>query len=82
MPRFPKEPDRTTFIGQIAAEIRTRRMKKKLSVEAAAAAGDMPVPTWYRRENGRGLTLESLPAIAAALGCQAKDLIPRIFTEK
>jgi transcriptional regulator with XRE-family HTH domain len=82
MPRLPKEPDQTTFVGRIAAEIRRRRVKKKLTVEAAAAAGDVPAPTWYRRENGRGLTLESLPAIAAALGCQARDLIPKTLTER
>jgi transcriptional regulator with XRE-family HTH domain len=77
MPRQPKEPDQATFIGQIAAEIRKRRTKKKLTVEAAAAVAGVPAPTWYRRENGRGLTLESLPAIATALGCQARELLPR-----
>ena len=78
--RTPKEPDETTFIGRVAAEIRRRRVKRKLRVEQAAAAAGVPASTWYRRENGRGLTLESLPAIAAALGCQARDLVPKSQT--
>lgn len=74
--RTAKEPDTTTFVGQIAAEIRRRRTKKKLSVEEAAAAAEVPVQTWYHWEQAHSLPLDRLPAIAAALGCTAKQLLP------
>lgn len=73
----PAEPqDTSTFAGQVGAEIRKRREKAKLSVEEAAAAAGAPVPTWYHWEKGRHLPLERLPAIAAALKCSVRQLIP------
>lgn len=77
MPRQAKEPDTSTFVGRIASEIRRRRVRKKLSVEEAAAAAGAPVQTWYHWEQGKTLPLERLPAIAAAVGCRVRDLIPR-----
>lgn len=76
MPRPPSTIDETTFVGQIAANIRRRRERKKLSVEDAAAAADAPVQTWYHWEKGRHLPLDRLPAIAHALGCKVRALIP------
>lgn len=70
------DPDTSTFLGQIGAEIRRRRERKKLSVADAAAAAGVPAPTWYRWEAGKGLTLERLPAVAEALGCKVRQLLP------
>lgn len=70
------EPDTSTFLGKIGAEIRRRRERKGLSVAAAADAAGVPVPTWYRWEAGSGLTLERLPAVAEALDCKVRLLLP------
>lgn len=70
------EPDTSTFLGKIGAEIRRRRERKKLSVTEAAKAAGVPALYWYRWESGKHLRLESLPAIAEALGCKAKALLP------
>ncbi len=77
MPRPPKDLDQSTFIGQVGARIRARRVRRKLSVEEAAAAAGAAVPSWYHWECGTRLRLESLPAIAAALGCQPRALLPQ-----
>ena len=74
--RVAKEPDVTTFVGRIAAEIRRRRLRKKLNVEQAAAAAGVPAQTWYHWEQAHSLPLASLPAIAAAVGCTPRDLVP------
>ena len=71
-----KAIDTTTLQGKIAAEIRRRREKKKLSVADAAAAAGVPEQTWYRWEQGRSIPLDSLPAIARALGCTLRQLLP------
>lgn len=76
MARPAKPQDESTFQGQIGAEIRRRREKAKLSAADAAAAAEVPLPTWYHWEAGRHLPLERLPAIAAALGCKVRQLIP------
>jgi transcriptional regulator with XRE-family HTH domain len=78
MARPPSPIDDSTFVGQIAAEIRRRREKKKLTVEQAAAAAGAPVQTWYHWEKGRHLPLDRLPAIAQALGCKVRALIPDV----
>lgn len=78
MARPPSTIDDSTFVGQIAAEIRRRREKKKLSVEEAAAKAGAPTPTWYNWEKGRHLPLDRLPAIATALGCKVRVLIPDV----
>ncbi len=77
MPRAAKQSDQRTFVGRIAAEIRRRREKKKLLVIQAAAAAGVPVQTWYHWEQGKVLPLKALPAIAAAVGCTPRDLVPR-----
>ena len=77
MTRKPNEPDLTKFLGRVAAEIRRRREKRKMSVLDAASAAGMPAPTWYRWEQGKGLPLDALPAIAETLGCLERDLLPR-----
>jgi transcriptional regulator with XRE-family HTH domain len=77
MGRPSKPQDTKTFAGRIGAEIRRRRERKKLSVEEAAAKAKAPPPTWYHWEMGRHLPLDRLPAIAAALACKPRDLLPR-----
>lgn len=70
-------PDIDTFAGAIGAEIRRRRERKRLSVpDVAAAVGSLP-SSWYQWERGLHLPLERLPAIAKALGCSPRDLMPR-----
>lgn len=77
MPRPTKDPDVTTFIGRFGAELRRRRERKKFAVEEAAAAAGVPAPTWYAWEAGRyAPPIEKLPAIAAALGCSVRLLLP------
>lgn len=72
----PKPVDTSTFTGQIAAEIRRRRERKKLSVADAAEAAGVPAQTWYHWEQAHSLPLDRLPAIAAALGCKVRQIIP------
>ena len=74
--RKPKEPDTSTFTGQVAARIRERRLKKKISVEDAAAAAGVSAQAWYHWEKGTHLPLEALPKAARALGCSVRSLIP------
>lgn len=76
MARPSKPPDTKTFTGRIGAEIRRRRLRKKMTVEQAAAAAGAPSPTWYHWESGKNLPLDRLPAIAKALGCRPRDLVP------
>jgi transcriptional regulator with XRE-family HTH domain len=64
-------------MGRIGAEIRRRRERKKLSVQQAADAAGVLAPSWYQWESGRHIPLDRLPAIAYALHCKARDLIPR-----
>ena len=74
--RKPVSPDTSTFRGRIGEIIRRRRMRKKLSVEDAAAATGKPAQTWYNWERGRVLSIDALPAIAAALECTPRQLLP------
>lgn len=76
MGRPTTEPDTSTFVGRVAAEIRRRRVARKLSAEAAAEKAGVPVQTWYNWERGRHLPLDRLPAIAAALRCRIRCLVP------
>lgn len=76
MPRPLREHKPRTFTERVAAQVRARRLRKKLTVEEAARAAGVPAPTWYHFEAGRSLTLERLPAIAAALGCTPRALLP------
>lgn len=70
------EADESTFAGRVAAEIRRRRLAKNLSAEEAAASAAVPVQTWYNWERGRHLPLDALPAVAKALKCKVRALIP------
>lgn len=76
MTRPLKDLEPATYTQHVGAAIRRRRLRKKLSVEAAAEAAGIPAPTWYAVEAGRSLTLDRLPAIAAALGCKTATLLP------
>lgn len=75
MPRAPKEIDDSTFVGQVAAEIRRRRLKKFPRAEDAARAARVPAQTWYHWEQGQ-LPLKALPVAARVLGCTARQLLP------
>lgn len=75
MARPLKPADETTFVNQVSAEIRRRRLELYDSVELAAAAAGVPAPTWYRWEQG-AVTLAALPLCAAALGCLPAKLLP------
>lgn len=76
MGRPARELAPTNFHGRVGAEIRKRRERAKLTVQAAAAAAGASEPAWYHWEAGRHLNLARLPAIAAALGCKVRQLIP------
>ena len=76
MPRPLKASDSTTYAARIGAIIRSRRLKANLSVAEAAARARVPAPTWYHFEAGVSLTVERLPAIAAALRCSPRSLLP------
>lgn len=75
MPRPAQQLDPTTFVGQVSAEIRRRRLKQFESAELAAAAAGVPTQTWYHWEK-RGVTLAALPLVAEALGCTPAELLP------
>jgi transcriptional regulator with XRE-family HTH domain len=76
MARPVKPSDGSKFAGRIGAVIRGRRLGKKLSVKAAAAAAGVPASTWYHWESGHSLPLDALPKIARALGCGTRSLLP------
>ena len=73
----PPEPiDESSFPGQVGARIRARRERLKLTVPKAAERAGSNEQTWYNWEVGRHLPLDRLPAIAEALGCKVRTLIP------
>lgn len=76
MPRPAKPVDQSTFSGQVAAEIRRRRLKKFARAEDAAAIAGVPLKRWFDWEVGRP-TLECLPIVASALGCSPRLLVPK-----
>jgi transcriptional regulator with XRE-family HTH domain len=76
MPRPQKPIDTSTFRGQIAARIRERRSKLKLTGEQAAERAGVPVQTWYHWEQGYRLPLDELPRIAQALKTKPRKLLP------
>ena len=76
MARPAKPQDESTYLGRVGATIRRRREQKHLTVAEASKLADVPAPTWYHWESGGNLSLDRLPAIAAALGCKKRDLIP------
>jgi DNA-binding transcriptional regulator YiaG len=78
MPRTAHEPDTSTYKGRVAAQIRRRRERAKLSVAEAAQRAGVPVQTWYHWEQGRTLPVEALATVARALRCQPKHLVPDV----
>ncbi len=76
MPRPLKDLSPDSYAQQVGAVIRRRRVRRKLTVEGAAAAAGIAAPTWYAIEHGRSLRVEGLPAIAAALDCKPSALLP------
>lgn len=74
--RPPAESDESTFAGRVGGRIRARRLKIGITVVDAAKAAGVSVPAWYHFESGRHLPLDRLPAIAAALRCRVRELIP------
>jgi hypothetical protein len=76
MPRPAQKVDTSTFVGQIAAEIRRRRLKKFDRAEDAAIAAGIEPKTWFNWETGRHLPLSALPIVAKALGCSPRQLLP------
>lgn len=77
MARPQTRPTPTGYAAEVGAIIRAKRVKKNLSVADAAERAATSAPTWYRWEEGFGMPLEKLPAIAAALGCTPRALLPR-----
>lgn len=67
-------PDPATLSGRVAARIRARRRRRKLTVPQAAAAAGIATRTWYALESGF-VPLKRLPAIAEVLGCRVADLM-------
>ena len=77
--RPPKAVEQKTFGGAMAAAIRARRVKRGLSVDEACARAKITTAAWYDWESGRNaVPMRTLPAIARALGCKPKALIPEI----
>jgi transcriptional regulator with XRE-family HTH domain len=72
----PSVDPQDSFVGRIGQRIRTRRERRKLSVADAATAAGVSEPAWYHWEAGRHLQVDRLPAIAAALACKIRALIP------
>jgi len=76
MARPLKKIDEGELPGQIGARIRARRLKLKLSVDEAARRAGVSNPGWYHWEKGEALPLAKLPAIAKALSCSIRSLLP------
>lgn len=71
------EPDQATFVGRLAAVIRTRRERAKLTPAEVCKRLKIGASTYYRWESGeRPPRTEDLPALAAALGCTVRQLMP------
>ena len=75
MGRPPKSLEPRTYAERVGAVIREKRTKRRLSVADAAGRAGVPEPTWYHFEAGI-VTLDRLPAIAAALSCSPRSLLP------
>jgi len=72
-----------TFRHKVADLIRTRRLELQLRAEdvaekvSALAGRAVNVQTWYHWEKAEHpFDIDFLPAIAAALGCDPRDLLP------
>lgn len=74
--RPAKKLEPRTFVERVGAGLRRRRERLKLSVEEAARAAGVSPPAWYHFEAGTDLRLAHLPAVAKALRCKVRALIP------
>lgn len=74
-PSQEPNPHPASVSEYVAAEVRRRRLAKGLTGDACAERAGVPIPTWYHFESGK-ITLDRLPAIAAALGCSIRSLLP------
>jgi len=76
MNRPQKPVDESALAGKVGARIKVQRLKKRLSVLEAAGHAGVSATMWNSWEDGRRLPLDRLPAIAAALGCSVRSLMP------
>lgn len=82
MGRPPKQPDKTTYRGRLAARLRSRREVLGLTVahlEARLEAAGTPISSHalYKYETGeRPVTADDLPALAKALETTIHKLVP------
>lgn len=63
------------WLQRIGKNIRDRRVGRGLTQEALSALMYVDVKTVKRHEKGQGLTLNMIPAYAAALDCSLMDLM-------
>lgn len=82
-PRPTKDPDKRTYSGRVAINVKSLRASKEITREAFCVAvnkhGDhkITVPTVYAWENGnRRIEADYFPAIAKALGVTLFELLP------
>ena len=81
-PRPQRGPDLSTYSGRLGANMRQRREKLGLSVDEfrlklAAEGVEVQNAAIYSWEIGRRvLTVETLPAVAKALGTTIRRLLP------
>ena len=68
-----------SFIKRFGLRVRTLRLERGLSQEALADAADLHRTHISLIERGeRSVRLETVAAVAAALGVQPADLMPRL----
>lgn len=78
MPGRPRvESDGSSYSGRLAIAIRARRDKaKRLPADVAQEMG-VALATYYRWESGEAAPrMDDLPALAKALGCSVRSLMP------
>lgn len=74
--RPPKNIEPATFSERVGAGLRRRRERLKLTVDDAAGRAGVAAITWYHFEAGKDLRLAHLPAVAKALRCKVRALLP------
>ena len=68
-----------SFIKRFGLRVRTLRLERGLSQEALADAADLHrTHISLIERGGRSVRLETVAAVAAALGVQPADLMPRL----
>lgn len=71
------EVDESTYAGRFAAGLRRRRDKAGLLLADVAREVNVATVTVYQWEAGsRSPRIEDLPALAKALGCSVRALMP------